>query len=75
MKKGFQLWFDENSQKISDEENILDDQKLTEHCLGIWQSMSKADKEGYKTPRQPKRPRDPESRTSTSAKLAKFSAM
>ena len=73
LKKGFQLWFDENSQKISEEENIIEDEALTDHCLGVWKSMSKAEKEGYKTPRAPKRPREPESKTSTSAKLAKFS--
>ena len=74
LKKGFQLWYDENSQKFSEEENIMDEQVLTDHCLNIWRSMSKADKESYKTPRVPKRPRENDEKPSTSSKLAKFSA-
>ena len=75
LKKGFQLWYDENSQKVSEEENIMDEQVLTDHCLDIWKSMSKVDKESYKTPRVPKRPRENDDKTSTtSSKLAKFSA-
>ena len=75
LKKGFQLWYDENSQKVSEEENIMDEQVLTDHCLDIWKSMSKVDKESYKTPRVPKRPREHDDKTSTtSSKLAKFSA-
>ena len=75
LKKGFQLWYDENSQKVSEEENIVDEQVLTDHCLDIWKTMSKADKESYKTPRVPKRPREHDDKTSTtSSKLAKFSA-
>ena len=75
LKKGFQLWYDENSQKVSEEENIMDEQVLTDHCLDIWKTMSKADKESYKTPRVPKRPREHDDKTSTtSSKLAKFSA-
>jgi len=74
MKKGFLLWFEENSQAISQEENVLDHDKLHSHCLNIWQGMSKVEKESYKTPRVPKRKREESNPSSTSAKLAKYAA-
>jgi hypothetical protein len=74
--KGFLLWFDENSARVSGEENIIDQDKLRDQCLKLWQDMSKEDKEDYKTPRFPKRKRDNHDHGSnlTSSKLAKFAA-
>ena len=71
--KGFLLFFEENSQKISEDENILDSNELRENCLKRWQEMTKSEKEGYKTPRLPKRKREDDQNTPTTAsKLAKF---
>ena len=71
--KGFLLFFEENSQKISEDNNILDSNELRENCLKRWQEMTKSEKEGYKTPRLPKRKREEDQNTPTTAsKLAKF---
>ena len=73
--KGFLLWFEENSQKVSEKENILNQDTLRDHCLKLWQDMSKSDKESYKTPRLPKRKREEDNNdNSTVSKLARFAA-
>ena len=71
--KGFLLYLEENSQRVSQEENILDEDKIRDKCLEIWQNLSGDEKKDYKTPRVPKRKRENDD-MSTSAKLAKFAA-
>ncbi len=72
--KGFLLWYEENSQQVSEEESILDNEQLHAKCLEKWQSLSSDAKKAYKTPRIPKRKRSENSgdQTSTKSKLAKF---
>ena len=55
--KGFLLYLEENSQRVSQEENILDEDKIRDKCLEIWQNLSGDEKKDYKTPRVPKRKR------------------
>ena len=52
--KGFLLYFEENSQTVSQEENIFDKDKLREKCLEIWKNFTSDEKKDYKTPRVPK---------------------
>ena len=72
--KGFLLWFEENSQKVSHDENVTDSDDLRNRCLSIWQTMSKTAKEDYKSPRIPKRKREDGDTGSTASKLARFAA-
>ena len=52
--KGFLLYFEENSQTVSQEENIIDENKVLEKCREIWKNFTSDEKNGYKTPRVPK---------------------
>ena len=75
LMKGFLLWFEENSQRVSEEENLLDDDRLRDKCLEMWQGLSSDNKKAYKTPRLPKRKREADdTQQSTTSKLAKFAA-
>ena len=65
---------EENSQNVSQTENILDEDKIRDKCLEIWQNLSSDEKKEYKTPRLPKRKRENDQDKSTSAKLARFAA-
>ena len=72
--KGFLLYFEENSQIVSQEENINDEDKVRDKCLEIWKNLSSDEKKDYKTPRVPKRKRENDEVKSTSNKLARFAA-
>ena len=72
--KGFLLYFEENSQIVSQEENIDDEDKVRDKCLEIWKNLSSDEKKDYKTPRVPKRKRENDEVKSTSNKLARFAA-
>lgn len=75
MLKGFLLWFEENSDKVSRDTEITDSDELRNKCLEMWQSLSSEAKKAYKTPRVPKKKRQiSDENSSTSAKLAKFAA-
>ena len=52
--KGFLLYFEENSQTVSQEENIFDEDKVREKCLEIWKNLTSDEKKDYKNPRVPK---------------------
>ena len=52
--KGFLLYFEENSQTVSQEENIINQGKLREKCMEIWKNLTSDEKKDYKTPRVPK---------------------
>ena len=52
--KGFLLYFEENSQTVSQEENIIDQGKVLEKCMEIWKNFTSDEKKDYKTPRVPK---------------------
>ena len=72
--KGFLLYFEENSQIVSQEENISDEDKVRDKCLEIWKNLSSDEKKDYKTPRVPKRKRENDEVKSASSKLARFAA-
>jgi len=73
LMKGFLLYLEENSQRVSQEENLVDEDKIRDKCLDIWQNLTSDEKKGYKTPRVPKRKRENDD-LGTVAKLAKFAA-
>jgi len=72
--KGFLLYFEENSQIVSQAENIIDEDKVRDKCLETWKNLSSDEKKDYKTPRVPKRKRENDEVKSASSKLARFAA-
>ena len=42
--KGFLLYFEENSQTVSQEENIIDEDKVREKCVEIWSNFTSDEK-------------------------------
>jgi hypothetical protein len=67
--KGFLLYFEENSQSVSQKVNIIDEEKVREKCLEIWKNLSSDEKKDYMTSRVPKRKNDDLSQFPEKSKL------